>query len=796
MKIIDFNQNWKFKKNDAREWQNITLPHDAMIHEKREADSPGGSAHGYFPGGCYLYEKKFSVPADWENKTSYFRFGGVYKNAVVMINGKEAGIHPYGYVPFEICADNFLHYGEENTIHVTADNSQLPNSRWYTGSGIYRPVQLLLGSMNHIPWHGVRITTLSYAPARIRIKTEITGSGRIDVQILSGKKTVASGTGSCIELDIPDARLWSDETPELYTCRVTLSDEEGICDEVSVPFGIRLIEWSSKGFFINGRETLLRGGCIHHDNGILGAATYAESEERRIRIMKENGFNAVRSSHNPASDALIAACDKYGMYLIDETFDMWYMRKSKYDYAIDFDKWWEKDTAAMVHRDYNHPSVIMYSIANEVSEPYAEKGVNQTKAFVSLIHSMDSTRPVTGGINPMIISNAAKGNGIYKDKDTDDKSKKSKKQKKEINASLLFNMIASFTGPGMNNSANSNKVDRLISPCLDALDICGYNYASGRYPLEGEKHPDRIVFGSETFPQDICKNWMMVKKYPYLIGDFMWTSWDYLGESGLGAWSYNGGMPFNRPYPWLASGAGVIDLIGTPDASCKYAATVWELTDKPIIGVRPVNHPGVMVSKSVWRGTNAVESWAWKGCDNNKAIVEVYAQAAAVELQINGKSVGRKNLKDYKAVFKTRYFDGEVAAVAYDGNGQEIGRHSLSSASGDRRICATPEVSGIPSGGIAYVPISIQGENGVIESNDDRRLNIKVTGGTLLGFGSANPCTKEQYTSGSFTTYLGKALAVVRADAPGSIKLKISDGNSTATVCIEVWQREGDDSFM
>lgn len=291
-----------------------------MIHEKRCADSPGGSAHGYFIGGIYEYEKHFTAPEEWRNKTLMLEFEGVYKNAEVCINGKKAGNRPYGYVPFVICMDEYLNYGKENIISVTVDNSQLPNSRWYTGSGIYRPVNLIIGEKQHILYQGVRITTLSYSPARIRIETAVSPEAEnadVSVKIMDHEQCIASGNGRITELDIPDAKLWSAETPYLYQCMVTLSENGEVLDKAQEKFGIRKLEWSPKGFFVNGNETLLRGGCIHHDNGILGAATYAKSEERRVRIMKKMGFNAIRSAHNPTSRAMLDACDRYGMYLMD-----------------------------------------------------------------------------------------------------------------------------------------------------------------------------------------------------------------------------------------------------------------------------------------------------------------------------------------------------------------------------------------------------------------------------------------------------------------------------------------------
>lgn len=785
MQKQSFNQNWFFHKKDFSNAVPVVLPHDTMIHERREPDSPGGSGHGYFPGGVYVYEKTFTAPSDWADMTVSLLFEGVYKNASVAVNGKQAAFHPYGYTPFTVCLDGLLDYGGENTVTVTVDNSQLPNSRWYSGSGIYRPVWLLTGKKSHIKFQGVKITTLSYAPAKIRVDTAATG-GEIAVEILDGETVAAAGTGAACELDIPGAKLWSDEAPHLYTCRVTLTEGGKVADEVTETFGIRVIEWRSpKGLLVNGKSVLLRGGCVHHDNGVLGAATYAKSEERRVRIMKENGFNAIRSSHNPASEALIAACDKCGVFLMDETFDMWYNRKNKFDYGCDFHDWWERDTTAMVERDYNHPSVILYSIGNEVAEPFEEKGVQAGKAMIDLIHRLDPTRPVTCGVNLMIIGRAAKGQGIYQD--GEQSTAGGKKQKEGGNASLAFNIMASLVGSGMNRGGNSPKVDAITSPFVDSLDIAGYNYGSGRYPLEEKQHPNRVIFGSETFPQDIFRNWEMVKKYPYLVGDFMWTAWDYLGESGLGAWSYHGGMPFNRPYPWLLAGAGVIDILGIPDASCKYAATVWGLTDRPVIGVRPVNHPGVRVSRSVWRGTNAIESWAWAGCEGNKAEIEVYAQADSVELLLNGKSVGKKKLKECKAMFKVKYAPGTLTAVAYDAAGKELCRSSLRSAVGPVCVSVQPENKAVKPGEIVYIPVSIVGENGVVESNADRKLTVSVQGGDLLGFGSAQPRTEERYDTGSFTTYQGRALAVVRAGESGTLRLTVTDGKLTtqAEVCIQ-----------
>lgn len=774
MRRDNFNAGWTFyKQGHVDESMTIELPHDAMIYEKRDPESPGGSAVGYFLGGVYVYEKTFMVPGEWRDKHVVFEFEGIYKNSKVYLNGTEAGGRPNGYSRFLVQADQLLSYGEENNIRVVADNSQIPNSRWYSGSGIYRPVHLLVGNKMHIEPDGVKISTLSYAPARILVETAANG-GEINIEILDGDKVIAAGSGASIEFSIENARLWSAETPNLYQCHVTLKENDQVVDEVIEIFGVRFVEWNNQGLFINGQETLLRGGCIHHDNGILGACAYDEAEERRVRIMKESGFNAIRSSHNPTSKALLDACDRYGMYVIDEFTDMWYIHKTKYDYARDFYDWYLEDLKAMVDQDFNHPSVIMYSIGNEITEPYEERGVKMTEELVEYLHSLDPNRAVTGGINLLIIFMASKGVGLFKKEGLSDEAIPGKKKKQSATGSTFFNMLISIMSPVTTRIANSDAAEKVASPCLDALDIAGYNYTAGRYAREGKKYPNRVIYGSETFHHELAKNWEMVKKYPYIIGDFMWTSWDYLGEASIGAWSYDGSPIMNKPYPWLLSETGAIDILGNPGAPAKYAAVVWGLEKKPYIGVRPMNHPGVRPTRGLWRGTNAVDSWSWKNCDGNPAEIEVFVDAHEVELFLNGKSLGRKKIKAFKALYKTKYVPGTLKAVAFDQSGSKLSENTLTSATGKTSISLKPEETTIQAGKLLYVNIHLVGENGVVESNDDRKLVVAVEGGKLLGFGSANPCTIERFDSGSYTTYYGKALAVVQGADAGELTIHVS----------------------
>lgn len=764
MKKRSFCEGWRYAG------ETVTLPHDAMIAADRGPDMPSGGGCAYFAGGVYEYEKTFTAPKEWEDKALLLQFEGVYRKAKVYLNGAEIGGTAYGYIPFFVPLEG-LKYGEENTLRVVADNSEQPNTRWYSGGGIYRPVWLWECEREGLRPESVQIITLSCSPPRIEVKTVCGDDPK--VEILDDGAVIASAIGSRVEIDLPGAKLWSDKQPYLYTCRVSRGE-----DVTEEKFGIRKIEWSNQGLFINGKETLLRGGCIHHDNGILGAATYAESEWRRARKLKEAGYNALRMSHNPASTAMLEACDYYGLYVMDEAWDMWYSRKNKFDYAVDFMDHYESDLRAMVSRDFNHPSVILYSIGNEVSEPASQQGVELEKRMVAFLHELDGSRPVTAGLNLMIMSRAAQGSAMY------DGESNPADQGSGMN-SLMFNMLTNIVGTSMNKGANGKKADAIVSPAIDALDIGGYNYASGRYPLEGAEHPDRVIFGSETFPQDIAKNWAMVKKYPYLVGDFMWTAWDYLGEAGAGAWGYTkDASGFQKPYPWLLADMGAMDILGNPNGELFWAQAVWGLLKQPKMAIRPVKYGRQRPAKSTWRGTNAIPSWSWQGCEGNLAVVEVYFDCARVDLLLNGKPVGNARVKDCRAVIRTKYASGRLEAICYNRRGNEVGRCSLETA-GAAGLHIKPEKEWAQPGEVVYIPVEV-GDGRIVESNADKALTCTVAGGELLAFGSANPRTEERFHTGSTTTYYGWAMAVVKAPESGSLVLTVSDGSNQVSAEIPV----------
>ena len=788
-----FNDNWFFCKKDAqtdaRMVGPIALPHDAMLSEQRSPDGKTGHAGGFFPGGVYIYEKMFDLPENVEEKTILIEFEGVYQRSKVFINGKEAGGRPFGYTRFTVKADPFLIYGAQNHIRVVVDNSDVPNSRWYSGSGIYRNVNLLIGNKVHLQPYGVRISTLSIGdPAKIQVETQVANDGnlncQVQIEILDGENVISSHTGEqSAVFEIPQARLWSDDSPNLYNCRVTLLNNGNILDQVVEPFGIRSLECTpQKGLLINGKPIKLRGACVHHDNGVLGAATFSAAEERRVKILKAAGYNAIRSSHNPLSLAMLEACDRYGMYVIDELTDTWWIPKNPGDFSKEFLDWWEKDLEAMVDKDFNHPSVIMYSMGNEISETALPKGVDFSKVIAAKARKLDSTRLITIGINLQLNQMNYQGRSHYKEKGDSEEGKPGQKPQKEITTSTYINTIMNVMKPLDFIFLTQKSVDLATRDAFQYFDVAGYNYGAVRYVQDGKLHPERVIVGSETYPSDIYDNWQLVEKLPYLIGDFQWAGWDYLGEAGCGMWEYGKKKgALYKEYPCILAEQGLIDITGYITARAYYNKVVWGLEEKPYICVRPVNHSGERPSKSVWRSTDAIASWSWAGCEGKTAETEVYSNADQVELRLNGKSLGKKKVRKMKALFKTKYMPGTLEAIAYDAQGKELSQSQLKSANETTRINVTVDRPVLQANGqdLAFLTIEITDDQGIVKMLDDHSVSVTVEGaGTLQGFGSARPFTEESFTDCEHFTYYGRALAVLRAglDA-GAIHVTVSAGN-------------------
>ena len=788
MRKIDFNRDWTVQKEGQERVEHVNLPHDAMLYEKRAKENKTASASAYFEGGKYIYKKIWDVDAQTAEQTNILEFEGVYQNARISLNGNQIAERPYGYTNFYVDLTDLLTVGQ-NEIQVIADNADVPNSRWYSGSGIYRPVSLYTAGSSYIKPEGIKVQVLDQECICLRLAC-VAENAQAKITILDQNAVVTDMVvedlthleTEGITIMIPNAKPWSAEDPHLYRVRAELVQDGSVLDCDESHFGMRTLAWGKEGFLVNGKEVLFRGACIHHDNGVLGACGFADAETRRVRILKEAGFNAIRSAHNPISKAMLDACDVMGMYVMDETFDMWMIHKNPYDYAGDkFKEWWKADTQAMISKDYNHPSVVMYSIGNEITELGMEDGQKQAKVMVDFCHEKDKTRPVTAGINLMLAMMAGGKKSIY---GTDDKGQVKDSGTGGMDAmptSDFFNLLMNKMGKLMTKAASSKKANAVAVKMREIFDIPGYNYATSRYEKDARDCPNQATTGSETLPQSLYENWQLVKKLPTMTGDFMWTGWDYLGESGIGTVRYVDKKTKENIDPGLimTGGPGIIDICGKMRPEVGWGKIIWGLQDVPTIGVDPLTHADHFQSLSMWRTTDAVESWSWEGCEGKRTMATVYSDAPVVELLVNGQSLGKKKTKQDMAKFKkVTYQEGQIEAVAYDASGKETGRSKLVSASGKTKISLRPECQSLRANGqdLCFLNIDLVGENGITKSSVDQVLKVEVTGaGCLQGYGSARPNIADDFVSDQHKTFLGKSLAVIRAGyETGCIHVKVS----------------------
>ena len=768
----------------------VTLPHDAMLAEPRTALSAGGTNTGWYEGYDYEYQRTLTVPENELADTHILEFEGVYHNAEVWLNGQKAAFRPYGYTNFYVDCAPYLHVGE-NELRVIARNADQPNSRWYSGAGIYRPVQLWTAKGAHITLNGVKIRTLSLQPAivEVRVKTTAPGTVRLTVDDLPAMQQESDGE-AVFTLTLDNARLWTPETPNLYTCRVSFAD-----DEVTETFGVRKVEWGTDGFLLNGKRYIIQGACIHHDNGLLGAVCDPDAVARKVRLLKENGYNAIRSAHNPCSKALLTECDRQGMLVMDEYIDHWYIHKTEHDYVDYFDDWWHQDLTDMVEKDYNHPCVVLYSTGNEVSETAQKRGIALTKEMTDFLHGLDDSRPVTCGVNIFFNFLSSIGFGVYSDEKAKKEAERAEKakqrgektSKKKAVGSQFFNNLAGLLGDEfMKRGATLHGCDVKTRDAFANMDIAGYNYGIYRYKHDLKKYPQRLILGSETFCNDAYKFRELAKQEPRLVGDFVWAGMDYLGEVMVGSWEYaDYAETFDGGLGWVSAGSGRIDLTGKPLGEALYTRVALEADNGPYIAVCPVNHTGDRHSPSAWKMTNAMPSWSWTGCEERKANVEVYARAARVELVLNGHTVGSKTLKnDCLARFSIPYESGTLEAVSYDAADHEIGRCKLQSAGGTTRLTLDAEEPTVKPGHLCYIRLRYTDENGITKPLARGNIQVQVRGGTLVGLGSACPFNKHSYLDSETDTYYGEALAIVRMGDGDAMTIAASDGEYSAELTV------------
>ena len=791
MKATSLLTGWTCRHlGDTAPGKTVTLPHDAMLAEPRTALSAGGTNTGWYEGYDYEYQRTLTVPENELADTHILEFEGVYHNAEVWLNGQKAAFRPYGYTNFYVDCAPYLHAGE-NELRVIARNADQPNSRWYSGAGIYRPVQLWKARGAHITLNGVKIRTPSLDPAvvEVRVKTTAPGTVRLTVDDLPAVQQESDGE-AVFTLTLDNARLWTPETPNLYTCRVSFAD-----DEVTETFGVRKVEWGTDGFLLNGKRYIIQGACIHHDNGLLGAVCDPDAVARKVRLLKENGYNAIRSAHNPCSKALLAECDRQGMLVMDEYIDHWYIHKTEHDYVDYFNDWWRQDLTDMVEKDYNHPCVVLYSTGNEVSETAQKRGIALTKEMTDFLHGLDDSRPVTCGVNIFFNFLSSIGFGVYSDEKAKKEAERAEKAKqrgekaakKKAVGSQFFNNLAGLLGDEfMKRGATLHGCDVKTRDAFANMDIAGYNYGIYRYKHDLKKYPQRLILGSETFCNDAYKFRELAKQEPRLVGDFVWAGMDYLGEVMVGSWEYaDYAETFDGGLGWVSAGSGRIDLTGKPLGEALYTRVALEADNGPYIAVCPVNHTGDRHSPSAWKMTNAMPSWSWTGCEGRKANVEVYARAARVELVLNGHTVGSKTLKnDCLARFSIPYESGTLEAVSYDAADHEIGRYKLQSAGGATSLTLDAEEPAAQTGHLCYVRLRYTDENGITKPLMRGNIQVQVRGGTLVGLGSACPFNKHSYLDSETDTYYGEALAIVRMGDGDAMTIAASDGEYSAELTV------------
>lgn len=764
-----FDTGWRFYRGDTAgaeavkfddsSWRAIDLPHDWSIENlpgTTSAFNPDAISQvngGFTSGGTGWYRKSFTITGGKTSKRILIQFDGVYMNPEIWINGISLGSHPYGYTSFWYDVTDKLIPGKTNVLAVKVRNEGV-NSRWYSGSGIYRHVWMKSVDPVHVAQWGTSIVTATAnadsALVTINTKVRNTTAGELKVKVVTrvlnpgvkyenrneSELILVRGGSSQVtgDMTIIKPKLWSTETPALYTAVTELFADDKLIDRTETKFGIRTIWFDVKeGFLLNGKAMKLQGGCYHHDNGPLGSKSFDRAEERRIELLKASGFNAIRCSHNPPSPAFLDACDRIGMLVIDETFDMWKDPKNPSDYHLYFDDWWQRDVENMVIRDRNHPSVIMWSIGNEIPNRHTPEVVELARSIGNFIRDIDPTRPITSAVND-----------LKPDKD----------------------------------------------PYFATLNIAGYNYASGGdhlknnlYLLDHKRVPGRIMVGLESYPLEAFSAWMDVIDNPFVIGDFVWTAWDYIGEASIG---WRGYMQEKNFYPWNLAFCGDIDICGWKRPQSYYRDALWMKNQLSVFVTppKPSFEPNPKrESWSKWNWYDVIADWNWKGYENTPFEVTVYSSCESVELFLNNKSLGKKKTNrstEFKAVWKVPYQAGELKAVGYS-DGKQVNSVSLNSAGEPSVIKLTADRNQIKANGedLSYITVELIDDKGIKNPKSEDLVKFEIEGpGKIVGVGNANPVSTESYTDPERKAWQGRCMVVIRSEnKEGKIIVKASSGN-------------------
>jgi len=744
-----FDFGWQFTHNGKT--QSVDLPHDWDIFEGPNAGKGAtGTGGGWFEAGKGEYRKKFRVESlELRDKLVKLHFEGVYQKAEVYVNGQKAGQHHYGYTPFTMDVTPYLYKDKrENEVVVKVDNSEQPNCRWYSGSGIYRHVWLETMPTLHIAENGIFITTPEVNADKAQVQVDVTvqnesqadrnasvvvGSAQLMVAVKAGESKTVSTT-----IFVKNPHLWSPESPTLYEAKVELKEAGTVIDNATAKYGIRSFSFDvENGFMLNGKKVLINGACVHHDDGVLGAMAFDDAEIRKVRQMKEAGFNLIRTSHNPTTRAFLDACDSLGMLVIDEAFDGWRTQKNPYDYSTVIDSCYREDIRAMVQRDRNHPSVISWSIGNEVIERKDIRVVYTARQMKQAILEWDQTRPVTEAL-----------------------------------------------------CAWDNDWE-IYDPHAEVLDVVGYNYMIFKHASDHERDPKRIMWQTESYPRDAFKNWAVVNDFPYVVGDIVWTGLDYLGESAIGRYYYEGEKPgehwFDGGFPeWHGAYCGDVDITGWRKPISHYREMLWNKDTPLYMAVKEPNGYYGDIKTTMWSVWPTWESWTWPGWEGKPIEVEVYTKAPEVKLYLNDQLIDTKQVSretEFKAVFTVPYKAGTLRAEA---DGKSV---TLKTAGEPARLRLTPDRTVMAADGqsLTFVTVEVIDKNGWVCPNTPIDCEAIVKGqGQLLAFASADLKDTEPYTSPHVKTWKGRALLVVRStQQKGSVSVSIKSSLPTANLSLK-----------
>ena len=753
-----FDDGWTFSQDGKT--ISVNLPHDWDIYTAPNPESGAtGTGGGWYAAGKGEYRKKFATP---KGEIVKLHFEGVYQKAEVYVNGQKAGQHGYGYTPFTIDVTPYLFKGKrQNEVVVKVNNSEQPNCRWYSGSGIYRHVWLETMPALHIAENGVFVTTPKIEANKATVNVEVTVQNEASseqqsiVEVEGQQKTVLLKAGESKKVDfsytISNPHLWSPDDPYLYTANVKLST---LNSQLSTKYGIRSFSFDAeKGFVLNGKPMVLNGACVHHDDGVLGAMAFDAAEIRKVKLMKEAGFNLIRTSHNPTTRAFLDACDSIGMLVIGEAFDGWRTAKLKYDYSTMIDSCYREDIHAMVLRDRNHPSIISWSLGNEVIERKELRVVHTARLLKKAVLEIDDTRPITEALCAW-------------DRDWE-----------------------------------------IYDPHFDVLDVAGYNYMIFKHASDHQRNPKRVMWQTESYPRDAFRNWATVNDHPYVVGDMVWTGLDYLGESGIGRYYYEGERPGEsfaeggQP-DWHGAYCGDVDITGWRKPISHYREMLWDVKGQwskangLYMAVKEPNGYRGNIKETMWSVWPTWESWNWTGSTDYKGEavpswegkpidVEVYTKAPEVKLYLNDKLVGTKQVNrdtQFKAVFSIPY---EVGVLRAEADGKSV---TLATAGEPARLRLTADRNVIAAGGqdLAYITVEVVDKDGRVCPDAAIPCEAVVKGqGQLMAFASADLKDREPKTSSRVTTWKGRALLVVRSSkTSGKAQINIKSSLPTATLTI------------